>query len=343
MKTLISVGFLLAASHAAFAQPVTSPASCAVRVLRAPDDVRQVVETWVQREPRCAVALDVRIIPTEGGLYMFALDERGRIRERIVPDAQSAGVLVASWVADDTMYTPPQNTTPPPAPPDERQDPFAVRGAGPNSDLTTPGMTLSTTEPVDGGAVQPASKNVSKWVGLGLMMDRGANDGGLRIDADFYTRGRYSIGAALSSTTNEMPAYTGYGEGTLYARDIKLMLTGSRTWQSGRWFLRGMAGVGAVHSEVLVSIEPGDPNTTWNPTFYSGFYEAAGWTGVAEAGAIGGADLGKNWSFNFGPMFTLFAQNLHTHDVSGQMTADMLELSRRDLELLFYTGLKYRL
>ena len=143
IKTVIFLGVVLA-SQAAIAQPVTSPASCAVRVIRAPDDVRQTVEAWVAAEPRCSVALDVRIIPTDGGLYLFALDEHGRIRERIVPDAQSAGVLVASWVADDTMYVPP---SPPPAPPVEKRDPFSVRGSGPNSDLTTPGMTLSN-EPV---------------------------------------------------------------------------------------------------------------------------------------------------------------------------------------------------
>src|SRR5262249_28581431 len=156
-------------------------------------------------------------IPTDGGLYLFALDEHGRIRERIVPDAQSAGVLVASWVADDTMYVPP------PAPPVvETRDPFSARGAGPNSDLTAPGMTLGTG-PV-GGRPPPAPRpQMSKWVGLGFLIDRSGDSGGLRIDGDVWTRGHYTLGAALSSTVNRMPAYTPYGDGTLDARDIKLM------------------------------------------------------------------------------------------------------------------------
>ena len=330
MKALISLGLVLAASHAAIAQPVTSPASCAVRVIRAPDDVRQTVEAWVAAEPRCSVALDVRIIPTDGGLYLFALDEHGRIRERIVPDAQSAGVLVASWVADDTMYVPP----PAPPPVVEQRDPFSVRGGGPNSDLTTPGMTLSS-EPVDGPPASAPSKNMSRWVGLGFLIDKSGNSGGLRIDGDIWTHGRYTLGAALSSTVNQMPAYTPYGDGTLDARDIKLMATGSHTWQTGRWFARASAGLGAVHTAVLLSIDS-------NPAYGYGYYQASGWTGVADASALVGAELGKNWSANVGVLFTLYAQNLHVNDATMQMY-DTVDLSRRDLETLFYTGLKYRL
>jgi hypothetical protein len=335
MKTVISLGLLLAASHAALAQPVTSPATCAVKVLRAPDDVRQIVEAWVQAEPRCSVALEVRIIPTDGGLYLFALDERGRIRERMVPDAQSAGVLVASWVADDTMYTPPPKTAPPVA--DDRVDPFAVRGAGPNSDLTTPGLTVSNAEPIDGLAKDPTNKSVSKWVGLGLVMTKDSTDGGLRLDADVWTRGKYSIGAALSSTSGHMDVISSQGAGYMMARDIKLMATGSHTWQSsGRWFARAAAGVGAVHTEVMIDID--------QPSFTSsyGFYQASGWTGVAEASLIGGAELGKNWSFNFGPLVTLYAQNLHATDDFYNMN-ETVNFERRDLQLMFYTGLKYRL
>ncbi|HTL38244.1 MAG TPA: hypothetical protein VL326_34175 [Kofleriaceae bacterium] len=333
MKTVISLGLVLAASTTAFAQPVTSPATCAVRVVRAPDDVRQVVEAWVKAEPKCSLAVEVRIIPTDGGLYLFALDERGRIRERMVPDAQSAGVLVASWVADDTMYTPP-----PKAPPTQNEtvDPFAVRGSGPNSDLTTPGMTLSS-EPVDGMSKVPANKTVSKWVGLGLVMTSDSNDGGIRLDADVWTRGKYSIGAALSSTSGHMDVISSQGAGTMMARDIKLMVTGSHTWQSnGRWFARGGAGLGLVHTQVFINIDEPSFNSSY------GFYEAAGWTGVAEASLIGGAELGKNWSANFGPVVTLYAQNLHANDASGYMY-ETVNFERRDLQLMFYGGLKYRL
>jgi hypothetical protein len=330
MKTVISLGVVLVAASQAAAQPVTSPATCAVRVVRAPDDVRQVVEAWVQAEPRCSVALDVRIIATDGGLYLFALDERGRIRERIVPDAQSAGVLVASWVADDTMYTPPKAAA---VSLDDHRDPFMTRGGSQNVDLATPGMTISS-EPVDGDPQPPSRKNVSKWLGLGLLIDKAGTDGGLRIDGDVWTRGRYSLGAAFSSTVNQMDVVAAQGSGWMNTRDLKLMATGSHTWQSGRWFLRGAAGVGAVHTNVIVSVDEPSFNSTY------GYYEASGWTGVVEASALGGAELGQNWSLSFGPLATVYAQNLHATDPYMSETVD---LARRDVELMFYTGLKYRL
>ena len=91
----------------AAAQPVDPPPlvearSCAVTIVRAPDDVRRAIEDWVQREVSCRIALDVRAIPTDGGLYLLARDSTGKLHERLVPDAQAAGVLVASWVANDS-------------------------------------------------------------------------------------------------------------------------------------------------------------------------------------------------------------------------------------------------
>lgn len=91
---------------AAHAQPAAT--QCQVNVVRAPEDVRRVIESWVRRETACRTSLDVRVIPTDDGLYLLARDPSGRMYERLVPDAQAAGVLVASWIAGDSA---------PPAPP----------------------------------------------------------------------------------------------------------------------------------------------------------------------------------------------------------------------------------
>src|SRR5215211_2546137 len=97
MRRLSIALALLVAGHAlALAEP------CQVTFARAPDDVRKVIETWVHAEPRCVTTLELRVIPTDGGLYLMARDGNGRTHERLVPDAQSAGVLVASWIADDS-------------------------------------------------------------------------------------------------------------------------------------------------------------------------------------------------------------------------------------------------
>src|SRR5262249_45669644 len=96
---------LLAGAGSAAAQPVTHPEAeaCKVTVAFAPDEVRAEVEAWVRAEPRCERELVVRVTPTEDGLYLTATDLKGHVRERVVPDAQSAAVLVVSWMADDSI------------------------------------------------------------------------------------------------------------------------------------------------------------------------------------------------------------------------------------------------
>src|ERR1041385_1493991 len=91
------------ADRAAPAPPVTSAGACEVAIVRAPPEVRRAIESWVHNEASCKIALDVRVIPTADGLYLLARESTGGVHERVVPDAQSAGVLVASWVADASL------------------------------------------------------------------------------------------------------------------------------------------------------------------------------------------------------------------------------------------------
>jgi len=74
-----------------------------LRLARVPSDVQAVVDTWVHTEPACATALDVSMEPVDGGYIVNARDDRGTLRVRFVPDAQTAGVLIASWSADDRV------------------------------------------------------------------------------------------------------------------------------------------------------------------------------------------------------------------------------------------------
>src|SRR5215470_2613557 len=103
------------------------PDVCNVTIVRAPDAVREVVESWVRAEPRCSGTLEVRIVPTDGGYYLFARDADGRTRERVVPDPQSAGALVASWAAADEV----QLAAPPPVAPSPVQSPIVLLPLGP--------------------------------------------------------------------------------------------------------------------------------------------------------------------------------------------------------------------
>ena len=70
---------------------------------RAPVEVRAEIERWVAAEPHCVRVIELRAVVGDDGIYLFARDDRGLIRERMVPDASTAGVLVASWMADDSV------------------------------------------------------------------------------------------------------------------------------------------------------------------------------------------------------------------------------------------------
>lgn len=99
LRPLLVTALVVATSAPASGQPEP----CSVTIARAPDDVRVEIEAWVRAEPRCVTPLEVRVVETAGGLYLFARDGRGFTRERIVPDGRTAGALVASWIADDSI------------------------------------------------------------------------------------------------------------------------------------------------------------------------------------------------------------------------------------------------
>ncbi len=110
-RAIVIASFAIAGSAAAQPSP---PPRCDVTIAHAPDEVRAEIEGWLAQESRCSVALEVRVVPSEGGYYLFARDALGRIRERVVPDAESAGVLVASWAASDGFSAPPPSLPQPP-------------------------------------------------------------------------------------------------------------------------------------------------------------------------------------------------------------------------------------
>ncbi len=101
------------------------PASqCHVQISSAPEDVATEIQEWVASEPRCAREIDVRVERGAFGLHIIAIDSSGHRRERVVPDAQSAAVLVVSWMADDSadepIAAPPEARVEAPTIPDER-------------------------------------------------------------------------------------------------------------------------------------------------------------------------------------------------------------------------------
>ena len=290
---------LLLASSTASAQPVTSPDVCRVDIVRAPPEVAGVIQTWVRAEARCGATLEVRVLPVEGGLYLLARYPDGRIRERVVPDAQAAGVLVASWSAEATVIAPPAPLPPPapmppPAPP--TVDPFAA------------GVTATAPAP------QP---KLASW-GFASLAARAADGGGggVRAELDILTRGRWAIGAAVLAS--EATIYGPWS--TITSNDIRLAVYAARTKTMGRWLLRAGLGVGVTISEA--GAYDWGYNGSWNDEYMT--QEGAAPTLEGQLMLV--RRLGDTWSIQAGANLGVTAQEYVMSSGSFERPAELMLL-----------------
>ena len=286
----------LASVTLASAQPVTAP-PCDVKIVRAPDDVRAVIESWVKAEPRCAIALEVRVVPTQGGLYLLVRDQHGRERERVVPDAQSAGVLVASWAADDSII-PDQApaaaaTIGPDLPPTPEPPQADVVAPAPARVAAAPGLTPPASTPVGVTATAAAPPPGSKrWLTMGVMGQAGrAEPIGVRAELDLRTRGNwvFAVGASLQYVENEL--YDGYSWGNVETTDLRAVASIAWTKHRGRWQLRLGAGAGLMFSGA-------DGNFDGQPI------QASGVSPTIEVSALISRELTARWALSAGLVVT---------------------------------------
>lgn len=315
MRKLICAAVLLAAIPAS-AQSIP----CQVTIARAPDDVRQVVEGWVKSEAQCSISLEVRIVPTEGGYYLLAEDERGRVRERIVPDAQTAGVLVASWIADDNA---PADSLPPPPP----APVVAPATTSLGESVSPPGLA-----PVSLTATAPAAPaRRSHWLTLGALLPIvDAAGSGLRAEADVWRRGAWTVGAGASLAQSQMTLWSSQGTGDLTARDVKGIVYLARASQLGRWQIRPAVGAGLMHSDGLAF----DGATA--------FYTVEGWFPTAEGSVMISRELGKQWAAYASPLATIIAQEFTSTQV-GASTPYPMTIQRSYMDFALFAGVRHRL
>jgi len=304
MDRLIFVASLLVAIPAV-AEPVVHP-PCAVTIAHAPEDVRAVIEHWVSLEPRCGVALEVRIVPTDGGLYLFARDDQGRVRERLVPDAQSAGVLVASWAADDAMPAPEPVAV---APPEQEVAPVLAPEPLP---VQAPGMTEAPAVYI---VRRPAPE---RW----LTLDAGYGDQGgegLRATMDVWAHGAWRIGLAASISSGNVP-FDSESFGTV--RDAKALAYASRLMSVGDWRLRLGFGAGLDLASVA---------NLGSETFGS----ISGVLPVAQLAVTLAHTLGDHWGIEAGPVLSVFPFQLDHMDGGAYF--------RRTADLMVFAGVQRRL
>jgi hypothetical protein len=271
-RLLASLAVTLAAAPA-FAEP--SHEACFVAVMRAPDDVRVAIDERVRAEPRCTNMLEVRVVPTDGGLYLFARAfPDGRVHERIVPDALSASVLVASWAAEPWPVVVSHRSV------------AAVEGA-----------------PGESPVVAPA-EDATRWLTLGgTAMDRRA---GVRGELDLWSRGRWTLGVLAAVTVHEVglnsdPDYYGL----LRTVDIEAMGVLGYTMRSGRWRMRPAVSLGFVDSHVE-ALEENFSNAhtgPWRQLHADGAFAAIG------ASLMISRELGSRWAIAGGPVVTYVSEH----------------------------------
>ncbi len=287
------------------AQPVTRPEMraemCGVTFVRAPDDVRYVIEQWLRAEPRCSSTIELRVVPTEGGLFLLAQRPDGRIHERLVPDAQSAGVLVASWVADDW-------TAPAPVP--------ATQPAPPTTTIIVELPRAGATESV--GATAPRrTRPHGKWLTIGAAVQPDSEGGGFRGEVDLRSFGGWELGGVISYTASNygLEQGSGWNYGSMTAFDIKVMAYLSRSVTWGRWELRAGLGLGALHT--LVDVE-GEMS--------SGEYGSASTDVTTPAAELSGMltrRLGRSLGIGLGPVLTASEQSYYYNGKIDRAAATM--------------------
>jgi hypothetical protein len=327
----------LAAAPPALAQSAPPMARCDVHMLRAPDAVRLVVEARLRREPRCETSLVVRIVPTTAGLYLLAHTPGGRLYEMVVPEAETAAELIASWA----LRREPAQSVPPLTPPaigpplvEAQAQPAAPAGfsSPAQSDsayavprVAPPGITPErTVEAAPGesapGAAGPGAK-AGQWVSVAGIT--GDDVVGLRAELDLWSRGGWSGGVAIEYSAMQMMNET--ASSVFDFSDLRGVLTAGHTLGRGALRLRAQVGLGVVKTE-MTGFMTG-----------IGMVSYAGANPIGEAGAHVQLLLGqaRAWAFSAGPMLSIYSQTLLVDGGGGELV--------RTLDVSFVGGLRRRL
>ncbi len=319
MRIAASLAIALAALTATDAR--AEGRDCEVVFVRAPDEVRLVIESWLKAEPRCSGTIELRVVETENGsLYLIAQRPDGRIHEREVPDAQSAGVLVASWVADDWTSSPPEE-------PENEDAPPPVEPITVNPLVGAPGVTDALPPP-------SAPRSTGRWFSLaGMTMIEGMGGFGGRFEMDLFggRTSKWTIGAALVGVSSLMHLATTDGFGTLDSMDLRALLVAARTWRIGdNWNIRWSVGLGPMYTDAQAHVSGGvGPD-------YMEYIVADGVSLAYETTLTLARELfDHRWAVTAGFDASFIAQDLDS-------SADVL-VSRNTLDMMFLFGARYRL
>ena len=293
---------------------------CDVRIKHAPDAVRAEVTRWLLDETDCGAALEVRIVPTDGGLYVFARDANGRVRERIVPDAQNAGVLIASWAAADATAPKPAMdvalTYVPPKPTMNVELSYAP------PDIQAPGIER------DVGVTRSLAPRGGKTFAMHLFGNE--NTFGLRSELDVWRRGPWVASAAMSFAHDGHVDYEARGSDELDYFDLKALASIAVVSEQGRFRLQWGAGAGLVGTYVRGTSFHNDLLNAY------GHLSALGVSPTFESAVTIGLKIGPQWYLDAGPLASVLVQRYNVETTMGYT-----EIEPRGFELMFFGGMRY--
>jgi len=301
---LVALAITLAAAPAA-ADP------CDVRIVHAPDAVRAEVAKWLLDEAACGGPLEIRIVPTTEGLYVFAHDMNGRVRERVVPDAQSAGVLIASWAASD-------------------------------ADAPKPAMSVELSySPPEPALAPPRDALIRRYMPARASQQRmlamqtffGSTIVGMRGEYDVWRKGPWLASATMSIAHDDYIDWENRGHDKLDFIDTKLMASVAAIGETDRVRITWGVSAGVLASYVRgTSYFDDDP---MQPSYAYGTLDALGLSPALEATATIGVRLSREWLIEGGALATVFTQEYETPTTMGHTT-----IEARGAKLLFLAGVR---
>ncbi|MGE0867484.1 MAG: hypothetical protein AB7P03_02900 [Kofleriaceae bacterium] len=298
-SSLLVIGSLLVCGSTSLAQPIEPTAGpCSVSIARAPDDVREVIEAWVRNEPRCGTALELRVIPTDTGYYLFARTDDGRVYERVVPDAQSAGVLVASWAAEDRVEVanPPAN-------------------AAANLQVKPPASRAVVSPPSSVRVVASPARTPHRDRGSGSLMVSGTvllgddiagnsdPDGaqvGVRAELELVRRGGVSLGTLMTASRASYYLSNGAFGADVDGYNLRALGVFALSSTFDKANVRFALGVGAAYTRV-----EGEFLSGWGdsePSYMH--YRARNLGATADLSLLFTARINPTWGVVFGPAAT---------------------------------------
>jgi hypothetical protein len=309
---------------------IAAPAAadpCDVRVEHAPDAVRSEVARWLLDEHQCGPALEVRIVPTTEGLYVFARDANGRVRERTVPDAQNAGVLIASWAAADADTAKPAMAVEMSYVPAKSLgvDKLSYAPAPASIEVDAPGIVR------DGGVAQsfaPRRRVRGKTVGIQLF---GNGDMfGLRSEVDVWRRGPWVAATVASFAHDGHIDWENRGYDDLDYYDLKALASVALRAENGPWRVQWSGAAG-----VLGTYVKGD-SFMYAEQESAGHLSALGVSPTVEAAVTFGYRIAPQWHLEAGPLATLLVQRYYE-----TLRMGYTEIEPRWLQLTVLAGLRY--